>query len=120
MRKAFIITAVALIALISASCGSGPNKAFNKEYNIKPGHPMTGKCIEMVRDDLHRSEPAAKIVKYTDVTDIHTENATSHSMYVQVKSGGDVRNRTYYFPDDYSFVTQQLDRLVRYQLGIPD
>jgi hypothetical protein len=119
MKKTISITLIAFIVLVLVSCG-GSNKSYNKQYNIKDGHPKTKDCIEMVKHDLSLSEPAAKIVKYSDVTDLVTETATSHYMYVQVNNNGDVKNRTYYFPDDYSFVTQNTERLIKYQLGIDD
>ena len=119
MKRAITLTIAVLLAVIVVSC-SGPDKNLNKEYNIKDGHAKTKECIEMVKKDLSKSEPAAKIVKYTDVSDLVTENSTSHYMIVQVNNNGDVKNRSYYFPDDYKFVTQQLDRLVRYNLGQED
>ena len=112
MKRVLTLTVIALFALIIASCG-GPNKAFNKEYNVKDGNPKTKACIEMVKKNLSKERPGAKIVKYTDVYDINTESGHYHAMVVQTKENGSVENVHWYFPEDYSFTTKKIEYLLQ-------
>lgn len=102
-----------LAALLFAfiSCG-GADKSFNQQYNIKDGHAKTEQCIGMVKDMLAKDLPNAKIKKYTDVSDITTENATYHYMVVQLEDNGRLDNVDFYFPNDYSFVTKKIENLI--------
>lgn len=116
MRKTLFYSLIAVIVIAFASCG-GPSKSFNKKYNVTESNPKTKDAIEMVKKDLSMSRPGAKIVQYTDVMDIDGEHPF-HSMIVQTKENGKVDDVHYYFPADYSFVTRDLTRLSKYQLGI--
>lgn len=109
MKKSIFSVLIAVIALILCSCG-GPDKAFNKQYNIKDGHPMTKKAIELVKtQQLEKEMPGYKIVKYTDLSDLDFEGKKLHLMHIVIKHNGNTENYEYYFNDDVTNCSKKLE-----------
>jgi len=112
MKKSIFTVLIAALALIVCSCG-GPDKAFNKQYNIKDGHPMTKKAIELVKtQQLEKEMPGYKIVKYTDLADLDFEGNKLHFMHIVIKHNGNTENYEYYFNEDVTYCSKKVEYIL--------
>lgn len=116
MKKTLTAILVAVIAVIMYSCG-GPDKEFNKQYNIKDGHPQTKQAIELVKSQqLEKEMPGYKIVKYTDLADLVTEDSKIHYMQIVIKHNGNTENYCYYFNWDVTDCSKKLEYILHPEL----
>lgn len=112
MKKSIVTVFVAVLTVVICSCG-GPDKAFNKQYNIPDGNPLTKKAIELVKNQqLEKEMPGYKIVKYTDLYDMDFEGKKLHLMHIVITNNGETNNYEYYFNEDVTDCSKKIEYIL--------